>query len=116
VKIRPRITPYLKAPDPECLQMCRLYCLLFIEDPLGLFLCVVGCIQTAQREEPSEEGADRCSCGSCPRLITSRSTDANADAMSSATAARIVRLWSAKIAYAVPTKKLKDPFGCAPSM
>jgi hypothetical protein len=45
VKIRPRITPYLKAPDPECLQMYRLYRLLFIEDPLALFLCVVGCYQ-----------------------------------------------------------------------
>ena len=45
MKIRPRMTSYLKAPDPECLQMCRLYCLLFIEDPLALFLFVVGCIQ-----------------------------------------------------------------------
>jgi len=45
VKIRPRVSSYLKAPDPECLQMCRLYCLLFIEDPLALFLCVVGCYQ-----------------------------------------------------------------------
>jgi len=46
MKIRPRITPYLMAPDPECLQLCRLYCILFVvADPLALFFCIVGCYQ-----------------------------------------------------------------------
>ena len=44
MKITPRVITYLKAPDPECFNLCKLYCLLFIEDPLALFLCIVGCI------------------------------------------------------------------------
>jgi len=43
VKIRPRITAYLIAPDPECFQLCKLYCLIFTIDPLALLLCVAGC-------------------------------------------------------------------------
>jgi hypothetical protein len=43
MKIRPRIIPYLKAPDPECFQMCKVYCLIFVEDPLALLLCIAGC-------------------------------------------------------------------------
>jgi len=43
VKIRPRIVAYLPNPDPECFQLCKLYCLLLIEDPLAAALCIVGC-------------------------------------------------------------------------
>jgi len=45
MKIRPRVISYIKAPDPECLQLCRLYCMLFIEDPLALGFCIFGCYQ-----------------------------------------------------------------------
>lgn len=44
MNIQPRITAYLKAPDPECFNLCKLYCLIMIVDPLALFLCIAGCI------------------------------------------------------------------------
>jgi len=43
MKIRPRIFAYRLAPDPECVQMCKLYCLLMVEDPLVFVLCIAGC-------------------------------------------------------------------------